>query len=153
MLDWNMQSGRELLVVFAVLGDGGKQLIPSWGQAGSCARQGSPPGTGYLAEQDTSSLVQKPGEYRNQPLFLIFVSCPSPLRLEQGLAYFPILGNAKIQNAVVQGCMFGFCFLWFVNRLGMYYKMYTRLLGSWKKPFSVAEGKRWLSGKSNKNHK
>lgn len=69
MLDWNMQSGRELLVAFAVQGDGRKQLIPSWEQAGSCARQGSPPGTGYLAAQDTSSFVQKSGEYRNQAFF------------------------------------------------------------------------------------
>lgn len=104
MLDWNMQSGRELLVVFAVQGDGGKQLMPSWEQAGL------PPGTGYLAEQDASSWVQKSGEYRNQPLFQIFVSCTSPLRLEQGLAYFPILGNSKIQNAVVQGWFFFFFF-------------------------------------------
>lgn len=64
-----MQSGRELLVVFAMQGDGGMQLMPSWEQAGSCARQGSPPGTGYLAEQDMPSLLQKSGEYRNQSLF------------------------------------------------------------------------------------
>lgn len=30
-----MQSGRELLVVFAVQGDGRQQLLPSWEQAGA----------------------------------------------------------------------------------------------------------------------
>lgn len=50
MLDWNMQSVRELFVVFAVQGDGRRRLIPSWEQEG---RQGAVPGRAPLLAQGT----------------------------------------------------------------------------------------------------
>lgn len=158
MLDWNMQSGRELFVVFAAQGGRGESGIMPRLWAGSEA------GQPFQAPQ----FSWPPVPWKHRRISLCFKSQANketwisfnPLSPVLGLWHsnkdwlisYP-LGAWKSQSVVVQGCMFSFWFLWLLNRLGMCDKTKYKPF-EWLRVLSLQlKWKGGISGKNNWNFK
>lgn len=143
MVDWNLQSGRELFVVFAAAqGDGGESgIIHRLWAGGEAGQPSQAPRTSWhrlprrcrrlsLCLKSQGSKETRLSFNPSSPVLGLWHSNKDWLISQP-------LGTWKIRNVVVQGCVFRFWLLWLVNRLGMCDK-------TWTKSFRVAERSLWL---------
>lgn len=142
MVDWNMQSGRELFVVFAAQGGRGEAQAASSSEAGQpfqaplpCQHGRLSPWFGSQANKETWSFSNPPSP-ASPVLVSDTVTGPglSPRLWEQG----------KSKVVWVRALCLGFDFCGFVTDQGDVTRQRRKCLGGWEKPSSVCDLERGL---------